>query len=419
MTTRLAHAALAATTAFARGACAQGTAADTSAPPRAVTVAFSYTSELATVASGGARRGAVYAGVASAQVTVLLSRLVAWQGARLFVYVLDTHGGAPSGLVGDVQGVSNLQAPPAVRLEEAWLQQNMLANQVSLLVGRYDLNTEFHLSQSGNLFANSSFGMGPELALSGVEGPSIFPFTSVGARLDVKPSRNSVVRAAVLDGVPVDRPDGGVHLFAPGDGVVIVGEAAFLSRPDTSTAPRSRRFQIGRGLGRTYSGKVAIGGWYYTARFPDLVDTLPSGGPVQRRGSGGVYVIADQTVWAARGGSPGPLTAFVQLGVGDWRVNQVGSYVGAGLTLTGPFRHREKDQLGLAVAAARNGSHFARAQVALGVVASGETAIELTYVAQLGSWMTVQPDVQYVINPGGTRATRNALVPGLRIGLSH
>ena len=158
---------------------------------------------------------------------------------------------------------------------------------------------------------------------------------------------------------------------------------AFLSRLDTSATARGRRFQIGRELTRTYSGKIAFGGWYYTARFPDLVDTLSSGAPVQRHGSAGAYVIADETIWAAQNGHSGPLTAFVQLGLGDWRVNQVGSYIGAGLTFVAPFRNGPHDQLGLAIAAARNGSHFTRAQSMMGVVASGETAIELT---SRGAW---------------------------------
>ena len=419
MSPRLACAALVLTSVVARAADAQSTAPDTSGPPPAVTTALSYTGELVSDASGGAQRGVVYTGVAGAQLTLSLSRLVGWRHARLFIYALDAHGDAPSTLVGDVQGVSNLESPPGVRMEEWWLQQNMLAGRVSLLAGRYDLGTEFYVLQSGNLFLNGSFGMGPEFGLSGVEGPSTFPFTAVGARLDAKPSPNSVVRAAVLDGVPVDRPGGGIHLFAPGDGALVVGEVAILARPDTAAAPRGRRFQVGRGLARMYSRKVAIGAWYYTARFPDLVDTLPSGAPVEHSGSGGAYLITDQTLWTARSGVPGPLMAFVQLGLGDGRVNQVGSYVGAGLTLTGPVRRRAKDVVGFGVAAARNGSHFVSAQAALGVVAAGETAIELTYVAQFGAWLTVQPDVQYVLSPGGTRATLNALVPGLRIGVSH
>ncbi|HEX7941248.1 MAG TPA: carbohydrate porin, partial [Gemmatimonadaceae bacterium] len=385
----------------------------------AVVTAFEYTGELVGDAAGGARRGAAFAGAAGAQLTLLLRRLVGWRGASLFVFVLGTHGGAPSDLVGDVQGVSNLEAPATVRLEEAWLQQNLLGNRLSLLVGRYDLNTEFYRLQSGALFVNSSFGIGPEFAQSGVAGPSIFPNTAVGTRVDFKPSPNVVWRAAVLDGAPVDRPGGGIRVLAPGDGALLVGEVALLSRPDTAVVPRDRRFRIGRGPARPYAGKVALGGWYYTARFPDLVDTLPGGEAVRHGGSGGAYVIGDQTVWSAGRGRPGALTAFVQLGLGDARVNQIGGYVGGGLTLVAPFPGRAQDELGLAVAAALNGSRYARLRRAAGVPAASETAVELTYLAQLGSWLSVQPDLQLVIHPGGTRAARTAVVPGLRIALSR
>ena len=71
------------------------------------------------------------------------------------------------------------------------------------------------------------------------------------------------------------------------------------------------------------------------------------------------------------------------------------------------------------MAAARNGSHYERAQTAAGARAAGETTVELTYLAQLGSWLIMQPDVQYVIHPGGTRGTRNPLVLGLRITVSR
>lgn len=400
---------------------AQAATTDSGALPPAIKKAFGYTGELVGNVAGGARRGAVFIGVPSARLTLHLHQLVGWHGAQFFVYALGAHGGAPSGLVGDVQKVSNLQAPPGVWLEEAWLQQNMFADQLSLLVGRYDVNTEFYFLQSGNLFINASFGIGPEYSTSGRdrEGPSIYPFTAVGARLEYNPSRRMVVRAAVLDGVPVRRPDGGIHLFAPGDGVLVAGEVAILSRRDTAAAvPRHRRFQIGREDGRSYLGKVALGVWYYTARFPDLVDTLASGSPVERHGSRGAYLLADQTLWRAGRTRPALLTAFIQLGLGDGRVNQVGSYLGGGLTLFGPLVSRARDEIGLAVGAARNGSHFVHA-ASTNRAAAAETAIELTYLAQIGTWLAVQPDLQYVINPGGTRVRRHALVPGLRIGVSR
>ena len=95
------------------------------------------------------------------------------------------------------------------------------------------------------------------------------------------------------------------------------------------------------------------------------------------------------------------VTAFVQLGLGDGRVNQIGGYVGGGLTFTGPLPDRAQDMAGLAVAAARNGSHYDRAQTAGGIPTAGETTVELTYLAAIGSWLTLQPDLQYVIHPGG------------------
>jgi porin len=225
---------------------AQATAPDSGAP-RAASTVFTYMGELVGDVAGGTRRGATFTGAAGVQVTILPQQLVGWRGARLFAFVLGTHGGAPSDLVGDVQGVSDLQAPPAVRLEEMWLQQNLLANRLSWLVGRYDLNSEFHRLQSGGLFVNSSFGVGAEFSQSGVAGPSIYPNTAVGTRVDFKPSRNVVGRVAVLDGVPVDRPGGGIRLFGPGDGALLVGEVAILSRPDSLGEPRNQRFRVGRG----------------------------------------------------------------------------------------------------------------------------------------------------------------------------
>jgi porin len=124
-------------------------------------------------------------------------------------------------------------------------------------------------------------------------------------------------------------------------------------------------------------------------------------------------------VWSAGPGRQGALTAFVQLGIGDPRVNQIGSYLGGGFTLAAPRPSRAQDELGLAVARARNGSHFVRAQSSPEPVVAGETAVELTYLAQFGAWLTVQPDVQYVVHPRGTRSTRNAPVPGIRIALSR
>ncbi len=369
---------------------------------------------------GGLRSGSTYSSNLNLQLSVDAAALLGWPDTIAYVDLLWLQGGLPSSFIGDAQGVSSISAPNVVKVYEAWVQKNFLGNHVSVLGGLYDLNTEFYRLQSAGLFLNSSFGIGPEFSQSGVEGPSIFPDTSVGMRIAFKPAEGVVVRTAVLDGVPVDRPDGSRGIFESGDGALIVGEVAFLDRPQVSTRPASGRLRIGRQamLGE-YDSKVAIGGWYYTATFNDLSETQSNGQPVQHRGSGGFYALADGLLYRNPDQSDRKLTAFVQAGFGDYRVDRFGAYLGTGLTAMGAFEGRPADELGIGLAYARNGSHYMSAQRMQGLpVTNAEKTVELTYLIQVNSWLALQPDLQYVITPNTTTAIPNAWALQLRIQMS-
>ena len=47
-----------------------------------------------------------------------------------------------------------------------------------------------------------------------------------------------------------------------------------------------------------------------------------------------------------------------------------------------------------------------------------EIAIELTYRAEITEYLAIQPDLQYVINPGLVPGRDDAFVAGLRLELS-
>ena len=138
----------------------------------------------------------------------------------------------------------------------------------------------------------------------------------------------------MLDGVPVDRPNGSRKVFAKGDGALVVGEAVYLNRPLETEQPRTRQFRIGRNCCGPYTGKVALGAWYYTATFDDLADIGPGGYPVRHRGSGGVYLLADQAVYRDVDHPERRLTLFGELGIGDPRVNRFAYYTGGGLAVS-------------------------------------------------------------------------------------
>jgi porin len=99
-------------------------------------------------------------------------------------------------------------------------------------------------------------------------------------------------------------------------------------------------------------------------------------------------------------------------------VNPIAGYLGGGLTLGAPLAERPEDQVGLAVAAALNGSRYRDLQAASGVPARDEVAVEATYLAQLTPWFAAQADIQYVIHPGGLQSGRDALVLGLRLAMT-
>lgn len=364
---------------------------------------------------GGAARGRSYQGMLRWQVALDGERAFGWTNTTAYFNLMNTHHVGPTVLTGDAQGVSNMAAPSGLRLEEAWIQRNFDSGRFSALIGRYDLNSEFYRLNSAGLFLNSSFGVGPEFSQTGISGPSIFPSTAIGIRIAYKPEENFVIRAAVFDGVPVDRDDGRRAAFRGGDGLLLVYEMAWLNRPTSLQAQPDRRFLIGRASGLDpYSDKIAAGIWHYTTRLDDLSDLDVLGRPVRRAGSTGVYVLADTLIYHSQGDPSKQLTGFLQLGASDARTNRFDGYLGLGLVATGLVSGRPNDEVGIAAASARNGKHFLLGSQQLPGLSRAETTIELTYLTQLENKMSLQPSVQYVVHPNTDATLARAITLQLR-----
>jgi porin len=100
------------------------------------------------------------------------------------------------------------------------------------------------------------------------------------------------------------------------------------------------------------------------------------------------------------------LSFFYQLGVCPRNDNF--AYLGAGCAYTGLFSKKRADVLGLAVA---NGMLTKER-------GQDETTFELTYNIQLTKHLYIQPEMQYVVHPGGTELPlENATVGLVRLGL--
>ena len=310
--------------------------------------------------------------------------------------VMNVSGAQPNGDVGTLQGVNNIEVSShRLRLYEAWIEAPFAEGRVSLLGGLYDLNSEFYVSDSAGLLLAPAFGIGSELAATGSAGPSIFPSTSLAVRLNVRPTPNSYVRAAVFNaraGVPGD--DGGVDTRFR-EGVLAIAEAGYAG-----------------------DSHFAIGVWRYSQDQDDLFAVDGFGNPLQRSAQG-VYAMAERRI-AGEPDGPRTVTGFLRAGISDGRTTPFRGGGQAGVLVERVVPGRENSQLSFGVNVGLLGRAFRNATEAGGTPTTGaETQLELTYADQIGPYLQVQPDLQYTFNPGGVAGADGALVATLRFTLSY
>ncbi|MFY7852321.1 MAG: carbohydrate porin, partial [Brevundimonas sp.] len=277
----------------------------------------------------------------------------------------------------------------AVRLYELWVDAPV-GEHLSILAGLYDLNSEFYATESAGLLIAPPFGIGSELASTGVNGPSIFPSTALALRVNLT-GEAGYVRAAALNArasVPGD-PDGVDTDFE--DGALVIAEA-------------------GR---RSGAGSLALGLWRYSHEQDDLRDLTPGGDPVQRTAQG-AYLLAERVMLGDDDGRK--VTGFVRLGVSDRRTSPFSGGWQAGVLVERVFAGRPDSALSVGL---QQGLLSSRGQdlIAAGGVdpADAESGIEITYSDRLTDRVTLQPDLQVIFDPGGDRAADPRVVFGLRL----
>lgn len=347
-----------------------------------------YTGEAWRNTQGGLKAGSRYLDNLDLKLSVDVAEAIGIGSGKVFVYALYNNSATLADeLVGDIQVVSNIDAPEAVRLFEFWYEFG--DKSWSIRTGLYDLNSEFDTHETGALFTNSSQGIGAEIAQTGENGPSIFPVTSLAFRWDYRLD-DITVRAAVLDGVPGDpnsSSSNGLHL-SRNDGVLVIAEIDWSVRSNW----------------RIWSGV-----WGYSAEFerPFSIGSAD--------GNQGAYIGTELAMTLVNR----PVSWLLRYGIANDELNPLGAYLGIGMVVSNLFGHRANDQFGIAISSAKAGDPYRQFLNDSGLGAEHwERTLELTYRRPVNDWLTLQPIVQYVQHPSATRSIEDALVIGLRFELS-
>ena len=382
---------------------------------KGITFNAQYVAEVWGNPTGGVSTGAVYTGLMSLQGNVDLQELLGWRGASLSTRWYWLSGQDISAEhVGNIFTVSNIAGFPTVRMNELWLQQNFLGDRVSIRVGQLGADSEFALSTHSIVFLNATFGWSPYLSANIPNGGPAYPMGTPGTRLALTPVNWLSYQGAIFQGNPfaqnVNRYGFRWDLSAS-NGYFSIHELTFRLNQESESS--------------SLPGTFKIGGWFDTAPVPNANSTQPW--------SYGFYFVADQMLYREAHSDVAPVTdnkgqqtsaesptnqglgMFTHLGLSPQNSSFINFYIDGGLTYKGLIPSRDNDVLGVAVA---YGHLTNDPQDKQGRSTPGyEMVLETTYQIELATWLSLQPDIQYVIHPSGTNVA-NALVLGARTTLS-
>lgn len=344
-----------------------------------------YTGDLLSNFRGGIKPGTNYLGLANINLSFYTQHAGLWHGGEFLLHASNTHGGEPSAnLIGDFQVASNIEAGNHTFLYELWYKHSFQNFKVT--IGLQDMNTEFANSDAATLYLNSSFGIHSVIA-DNIQAP-IFPITSPGITICYQPVQYLILKSAFYQGCPIDFSDNPYNInwnLTNQQGLLWITEIQL------------------NGHKKNNRNEFKLGSFYHRHCEDAYVENSASG--EQLSYDYGFYMVGDHQITKSNF-KRHQLKFFYQLGLSPRNDNS--AYIGSGCSCTGLISKDGKDELGLAMA--------------WGIFSPkekyDEIAIELSYKYELANNIYLQPDVQYIIHPGGTNMfLKNATVGIIRFGV--
>lgn len=350
---------------------------------------------------GGKKQGARALNVAALSAQVDGKKAFNLPGFTATLSMIHSSLDEPSrSLVGSAQRIDNIETSnTGFDIYLAWLQQTWFDDRVSLLGGVYDLSDEFYATESSDFFINSTFGFGPEISEIGKHNhPAVFPTSAPSVRLKLIPYPSWYFETAFSDGIDSD-PTSHSHSLRldSNSSAIVMAETGYQKERQTP------------GL-----DKLAIGGWRYISQIRNFLHDNDTTIPLDTGTAQGVYALGEYKLHSFS--KDRSLVAFARLDLADPKVNDYSRTWSTGIVWNQVIPSREHSQLGLAFSEVQNTKHYQRSASLLGLDPDyGEAVVELSYRDSLLPWLSIQPDLQYINNPGALGLHDDALVVGMRV----
>jgi porin len=390
-----------------------------------ITTSLTFVSDLAGNPVGGLRHGFTEADNLGLNVNCDLDKIYGVKGGAFFVSMSQRSGANLSAIdVGNTFTIQQVYGRETFQVINVDYSQKLFDDRIELRVGRIAAGDVFVVSPYDYVFMQNAIDGNPVGIFFNAPGMSAYPNATWGAELKVQTTERTYVHGGVYNGDiehTHELHDHGLDWSMRGP-VFLIGEAVYQVNQKKDDPQ--------------YPGNYKFGMWFDGHNYQDF-GTQVFGAkaaslgfvPRVRDDNFGFYGLFDQVVF--KFSSPDEkilrgigLTGCVQAAPLDDR-SRMPLFFEAGILARGIFRARPSDVAGFGIFYGRFSDDLRDAErVAQRLdptvgVQQEETVLEWNYTFRFkNSAFFFEPDLQYIIRPGGTGNIPNALVAGAQVGFN-
>jgi len=316
--------------------------------------------------------------------------------------------------IGNVFTVQQVFGGQTYRLIDFSYQQQLFDDRVEIRVGRIAAGDDFLVSPYNYVFVQNGVDGNPVGIFFNAPGMTAYPNATWGGLVKVKPTERMYVMGGLYNGdvsIRANRHHGADWSM---DGPLFaIGEVGY----QINGLPGDP------GL----LGNYKAGFWYDDHQYVDFTTVARGRTPDVTRGNWGLYGLFDQVL--VRFGGPGSNRGFGVTGSvlvsPDQSISLMPFFASGGMVVRGIVPSRPTDVGGITIVYGHFSDDLQDSQRRARESGSGvgiqryEMALELTYRFRFHQdALFFQPDLQYIIRPGGTGRIPDAFVAGFQVGIN-
>ena len=345
-----------------------------------------------------------------------LQKLIGWPGLQFAISGVNRDGDdLTHKYIGSIFSTQQMVGGQRLFLYQFYLQQSLFDKQLTLKAGRFGASDDFNASPLYGYSLNNGIDGDIRNVLFDTRF-SAYPFATWAAAIFYDPTPEFNIKLGLFQVTPrmFENDDHGVNWnIGNHDGFTLIGQfgwAPEFFKTEVTSDGKDGATQLLKGLPGHYWFGFTYSSWDFYPRF--------DGGFEDH--SYGFYVHGDQMIYQERPGSDQGLVVFVASGYyPQEEISIVPFQVNLGLNYKGLFPTRDADHTVLHFIYGDISTDFARVtRRRHGALADSEKVIEFGHRFQVTKWSYIQPDLQWVIDPGGTGDIPNAVVIGAEMGVT-